>query len=55
LTWSSTSEIRKKGFDTSGKSGAYLHRRKNFKARAGKSVRGLFESNGDLSTDPAQE
>jgi hypothetical protein len=31
-----------KRFDTSGKSPAYLHRRKIFKARAGKPVAGFF-------------
>jgi hypothetical protein len=31
------------GFDTSGKSPAYLHHRKNRKARAGKPAAGFFD------------
>jgi hypothetical protein len=34
-----------KGFDTSGKSPAYLHHRRNQKARAGKSAAGFLCQN----------
>jgi hypothetical protein len=36
------SELLPKKFDTSGKSPVYLHHRKNFEARAGKSAAGFF-------------
>jgi hypothetical protein len=36
------SDLLPKKFDTSGKSPAYLHHRKNFRARAGKPAAGFF-------------
>jgi hypothetical protein len=42
------SAVTAKEFDTSGKSPAYLHHRKKFGARAGKSAAGFLRAPGEL-------
>jgi hypothetical protein len=44
--------VIKKGFDTSGKLPAYLHHRKNHKARSGKIRCGLFHSEFRIGRQP---